>query len=131
MAKQGDQQDHHHRDPHAGEGNGAALLKPHHSIDLFQLRPRLPRVPTLLKLRLGLFQGRHPIRARHRTVDGHRPEPAQTVGSAPGLIDAADIPVTAVDGVVRAVLVDRGAEAGFRDAQGRGPQRRRFLSSYW
>ena len=37
---------------------------------LFQLRPRLPGVPALLKLRLGLFQGRHAIRARHRAVDG-------------------------------------------------------------
>ena len=35
-------------------------------------RPRL-----LLKLRLGLFQGRHPIGACHRTGDGERPEPAQ------------------------------------------------------
>ena len=25
----------------------------------FQLRPRLPLIPTLLKLRLGLLQGRH------------------------------------------------------------------------
>ena len=46
MAEQGDQQDHHHRDPHAGEGNGAALLKPGHSGNLFQLRPRFPRVPS-------------------------------------------------------------------------------------
>ena len=30
MAEQGDQQDHHHRDPHAGEGNGAALLNAGH-----------------------------------------------------------------------------------------------------
>ena len=36
---------------------------------LFQLRPRLPGVPALLKLRLGLIQGRH---ARDRTVDGQR-----------------------------------------------------------
>ena len=92
MAKQGDQQDHHHRDPHAGEGNSAALLKPHHSIDLFQLRPRLPGVPTLLKLRLGLFQGRHAVRSCHWTVDGQRPEPAQTLGTAARLVDAADFP---------------------------------------
>ena len=50
--------------------------------------------------------------ARHRACDGHRPEPAQTVGTAAGLIDAADLPLAAVDGVVRSVLVDAGAEAG-------------------
>ena len=44
--------------------------------NLFQLRPRLPGAPTFLKLRLGLFQGRRAIRARHWSVDGQRPEPA-------------------------------------------------------
>ena len=34
---------------------------------------------ALLKLRLGLFQGRHPIGACHRTGDGERPEPAQMI----------------------------------------------------
>ena len=86
--------------------------------DLFQLRPRLPCVPALLKLRLSLFQGCHAIRTRHRAVDGHRLEPAQTVGTAAGLIDAADIPAAAVDGVVRAVLVDRGAGAGRAELEG-------------
>jgi len=37
MAEQDDQQDHHHRDPRAGEGNGAALFKPDHSIDFLNL----------------------------------------------------------------------------------------------
>jgi hypothetical protein len=30
MADQSDQQDHHHRDPHAGEGNSASLLNAAH-----------------------------------------------------------------------------------------------------
>jgi hypothetical protein len=68
------------------------------SLSLLQLRPRLPGVPALLKLRLGLFQGRHAIRSRHRTVDGHRPEPAQAVGTATGLIDATNIPLAGKDG---------------------------------
>jgi hypothetical protein len=37
---------------------------------------------------------------------------------APCLIDAADIPVAAVDGVVRPVLVDPGAEAGRAELEG-------------
>ena len=37
-------------------------------IDLFQLRPRLPLVPALLKLRLGLFQGRHAVRSARPRV---------------------------------------------------------------
>ena len=77
---------------------------------LLQLRPRLPRVPALLKLCLRLFQGGPAIRARHRAVDGHRPEPAQTVGTAAGLVDAADLPRAAADSVVRTVLIDPGAE---------------------
>jgi hypothetical protein len=56
---------------------------------LFQLRPRLPGVPALLKLRLGLFQSRHAIGASHRAVRIHGPEPTQTVGASAGLIDAA------------------------------------------
>ena len=55
-------------------------------------------------------QGRHAVRARHGASDGHRPEPAQTVGTSAVLIDAADLPLVAVSGVVRAVLVDAGAE---------------------
>jgi hypothetical protein len=51
---------------------------------LFQLRPRLPGVPAILKLRLGLIQSRHMGRARHRTVDGQGPEPAQMIGAAAG-----------------------------------------------
>jgi hypothetical protein len=56
---------------------------------LYQLRTRLPGVPALLKLRLSFRQGRHPVRARHGTCDRHRPEPAETVGTAAGLVDAA------------------------------------------
>jgi hypothetical protein len=77
---------------------------------LFQLRPRLPGTPTLLKLRLGLLQGRHPIRSGHRTIDRQRPEPAQMFGTAAGLVDAADVPAATVDGVIRPVLVDAGAD---------------------
>jgi hypothetical protein len=58
-------------------------------------------IPTLLKVRFGIIQGRHAVRApRHRTVDGHRPEPSADRRDRAGLVDAAD-----------AVLVDRGAEA--------------------
>jgi DNA polymerase-3 subunit beta len=42
----------------------------------------------------------------------HGPEPAQTVGTATGLINAPDLPLAGEDGVVRPVLVDPGAEAG-------------------
>ena len=45
--------------------------------------------------------------ARRMRVDGHRPEPAQTVGTAAGLVDAAD-----------AVLVDRGAEIRRAELEG-------------
>src|SRR6478735_9592195 len=62
------------------------------SLDFLQLRPRLPCVPAFLKLCLGFLQGRHAIRAGHRTVDGHRPEPAQVVGTAARFVDAAYIP---------------------------------------
>jgi hypothetical protein len=83
--------------------------------------PASPTPPTRsssLKLRLGLFQGRHAVRSRHRTVDGHGPEPAQTVGAAAGLIDAADLPAAAEDGQVRAVLVDPGARPVGRSLRG-------------
>ena len=40
----------------------------------------------------------------HRTVDGHRPEPAQIVRTAARFVDAADLPLTGVDGVVRALV---------------------------
>jgi hypothetical protein len=79
-----------------------------------QLRPRLPGVPALLKLRFGLFQGAARS-ARHRTIDGQRPEPAQTVGAAARLVDAAEFPVAGADGVVRPVLVHTGAEAGWAE----------------
>ena len=69
---------------------------------LFQLRPRLPGIPTLLKLRLRPFQRRNTIRARHRAVEGERPEPPQMIGTASHLIDAADIPLTAEYAVVQA-----------------------------
>src|SRR6476619_4150127 len=81
------------------------------SLDFLQLRPRLPCVPAFLKLRLGFLYGRHAIRARHRTVDGQRPEPAQIVGTAARFVDAADLPLAGNDSVVRTVLVDPGAEA--------------------
>jgi hypothetical protein len=40
-------------------------------------------------------------------VDGHRPEPAQAVGTATSLVDAADGPLAAIDRVVRAVFRSR------------------------
>ena len=56
---------------------------------LFQLRPRLPGVPALLKLRLGLIQGRH---ARDRTVDGQRDRNhLNFFWAAAGLIDKCSI----------------------------------------
>jgi hypothetical protein len=36
----------------------------------------------------------------------------QTVGTATGLVDATNTPLATVDGVIRPVLVDPGAEAG-------------------
>ena len=41
--------------------------------------------------------------------DGHLPESAQTVGTSPS---------AAVDGVVRAILIDPGAEAGRAELEG-------------
>ena len=79
-------------------------------VNLFQFRPDLPGVPALLKLRLGFLQARDAIRARHRAVDGHRPEPAQTVGTAARFVDTTDLPLASNDGVVRAVLVDPGTK---------------------
>ena len=42
----------------------------------------------------------------------HRPEPAQIIGTATGLVNAANRRSAAVDGVVRPVVVDSGTEAG-------------------
>jgi hypothetical protein len=53
----------------------------------------------------------------HGAVDGQRPEPAQTVGAAASLVDATT-PFALVDGVVRSILVDPGAEAGRADREG-------------
>jgi len=36
---------------------------------------------------------------RHRAGDGHRPEKAQTVGTAARLIDEAELPLAGEDGV--------------------------------
>jgi hypothetical protein len=85
---------------------------------LLQVRPLLPLVPALLKLRLGLPQGRRAARARHRAVDRWRPESAQLSGPPTGLIDATDFPAAAVDRVVRSILVDPGAEAGGAHLEG-------------
>src|SRR6476469_1526615 len=68
--------------------------------------------PTFLKLRLGFLQGRHAVRSCHRTVGVHGPEPAQTIGAAARFVDTTDLPLASKDGVIRAVLVDPGAEAG-------------------
>ena len=46
------------------------------------------------------------------------PEPTQTVGTAAGLIDAADLPLAAVHAIVRPVLVDPGAETGRAELEG-------------
>jgi hypothetical protein len=43
------------------EREGATLLKPDHSANLFQFRPSLPLLPARLKLRLGHFKSRHLI----------------------------------------------------------------------
>jgi hypothetical protein len=56
---------------------------------LFQLRPRLPGVPALLKLRLGLIHSRH---ARDRTVDGQRDRNHPNfLWAAAGLVDKCSI----------------------------------------
>src|SRR4029077_6847144 len=49
--------------------------------------------------------GRLGNRSAHRGGDGHRPEPAQIVGTAACFVDAADLPLAGNDGVVRAVFV--------------------------
>jgi hypothetical protein len=71
-----------------------------------------------IRLLASPFRTQAQIRARHRTVDGHRPEPAQIVETAAGLVDAADLPLAGKDGVVRPVLVDAGAEAGRAELEG-------------
>jgi hypothetical protein len=45
-------------------------------------------------------------------VMGHGPEPAQIIGTATGLVNAANRPSAAVDGVIRSVLIGPGAKAG-------------------
>ena len=74
--------------------------------------PTPSRRPAFPKLRFGFLQGRHPPRASNRSVDGHRPEPIQIVGTAAILVDPTDTPLAGKDGVVRPALVDPGAEAG-------------------
>ena len=71
-------------------------------------------LPTAFASSGGATRSERVIRA-----DRQRPEPAQIVGTAAGLIDAADAPLAAIDGVVRAVLVDPGAEAGGAQGQSR------------
>ena len=73
-------------------------------MNLFQLRPDFPNVPPFPELRLSLFQSRHTVRERHGTGGGHRPEPAQIVGTATGRVNAANRSSAAVHGVVRSVL---------------------------
>jgi hypothetical protein len=82
--------------------------------------PTPPRRPNSSETAPSPFQDRHSIRTRHRAVGVHRPEPAQTVGAAAGLVDAADLPLAGEDCVVRSVLVDAGAEAGRAELQHRG-----------
>jgi hypothetical protein len=50
--------------------------------------------------------------------DRQRPEPPQAVGTATGLVDAADLPLAAVDGIIRSVLVDPRAKAGRTEFEG-------------
>ena len=66
-----------------GAETGATAVGP--LSDAMAFPPALPTPstrPNSLQLRLSLPQGGHAVRARHRTVDGHRPKPAQTVGAA-------------------------------------------------
>ena len=51
-------------------------------------------------------------------IDGYRPEPTHVLRSAAGLIDAADVPLAAVDDVVWAVFVDPRTEAGRAHLEG-------------
>jgi hypothetical protein len=51
-------------------------------------------------------------------MEGERPEPPQIIRAAAHLIDATDVPPSGVDGVVWAVLVDPGAEAGRAELEG-------------
>jgi hypothetical protein len=83
-------------------------------MNLFQLRPDFPNVPPFPELRLSLFQVRHTVRERHGTGGGHRPEPAQIVGTATGRVNAANRSSAAVHGVVRSVLFNPGAELARR-----------------
>ena len=54
----------------------------HNSPGPLPASPMPSRHSNFSELCLGFFKRRHPIRARHWTVDGKRPEPAQTVGTA-------------------------------------------------
>src|SRR5262245_58178200 len=80
--------------------------------ELAQLRPRQPPLPALRQLLLrGVERWRVAVSAHVRRLvqDAEdRPEPAHVIGGAALLVDAAHRPLTAVDGVVLAVLVDRG-----------------------
>jgi len=44
--------------------------------------------------------------------DGQPLKPAQIIGTATGLVNATDCPSAAVNGVVRAVLIDPGTKTG-------------------
>src|SRR4051812_23286312 len=81
------------------------------SFDLLQL-PRLPRVPTPMKLRLSFLQ----LAARSERVIGPL---TVSAGCHADLIDAAaPILAAGVDGVVGTVLVDPGAESGLTEVKG-------------
>ena len=98
--------------------------RPAHVMNLFQLRPDFPNVPPFPELRLSLFQSRHTVRERHGTGGGHRPEPAQIVGTATGRVNAANRSSAAVHGVVRSVLFNPGAET----SRTQGERHQDFLS---
>ena len=64
--------------------------------------PRTPAGKAVVTLN-GI---KHGLLSRECLLKGesHRPEPAQTVGTAARFVDAADLPLAGVDGVVRALV---------------------------
>jgi hypothetical protein len=68
-----------------GPDHGAPLAEP--LIHLFQLRPRLPGVPS--ETAPSPLHGSHAIRGRHRTLTVSEQNQRKAIGAAAGLIDAA------------------------------------------
>jgi hypothetical protein len=95
----GDQQDRHRGDAGTREGDGAALLKPASFSRPLPASPSPSRRPSSSETAPWPLLGSPRGPARHRTFDGQGSERPQIIGPAASLVDSAEIPLTAVEGV--------------------------------